>query len=173
MNTDYITWKKLFDEFMHDNIAELESRYLNRLGLKILIDEDYNFSGAKSKWLAVYEKRYNRIEEGNIPIGINYKTIYLEMVKKNTDKDTFNIEAQARITIGHEIGHGLVDYIQSLNIRPEELKNMLSVYKIRECGKTKEEKLVEEFGESCFWEATGVYSCELRDALDELVNYKK
>lgn len=39
------------------------------------------------------------------------KRIYSEMRKRGIDNDNFNIEAQAKITIGHEVGHALCEYL--------------------------------------------------------------
>ena len=95
-------------------IDELQTDYLNRLGLSIKIKPNYIFNGRKSRWLAVYERSSQQILNGIISIAINYPHLYSEMRKRHIDKDKFNIEAQAKITIGHEIGHGLVDYNQKM-----------------------------------------------------------
>lgn len=46
-----------------------------------------------------------------ITIAVNYSHLYEEMRKRGIDNDDFNIEAQAKITVGHEIGHGIVYYL--------------------------------------------------------------
>ena len=83
---------------------------------------------------------------GIISIAINYPHLYSEMCKRRIDKDKFNIEAQAKITIGHEIGHGLVDDIKRMNLKLSGLKELPNLAIIRKCGEKKEETLVEEYG---------------------------
>ena len=156
---------------MQDMVNELQTNYLNQLGLQIRINPDYNFNGGKARWLAVYQKSLGKIKQGIIPIAINYPFFYSKMCKMKTDRDKFNIKAQARITIGHEIGHGLVDYIKGLNI--PVLSGFPNLKMIQRCGSQKEERLVEEFGEYQFVEATGTWDSSLVDGLEELVEYNK
>ena len=103
-------WKGVFDGYLSDMIDELQSEYLNRLGLSISINQNYNFG--RRRWFACYEASLQQITNGVISIAINYPHLYSEMRKRGIDDDDYNIEAQARITVGHEIGHGLVDYIK-------------------------------------------------------------
>ena len=46
-------WKGVFDGYLSDMIDELQSEYLNRLGLSISINPNYNFG--RRRWLACYE----------------------------------------------------------------------------------------------------------------------
>ena len=161
-------WKKVFDGYLSEMVTELQTDYLNNLHLTTTVNSNYIFNGSKSRWLAAYERRSRQIENGIVFISINYPLLYSKMCQMHTDKDRFNIEAQARITIGHEIGHGLVDYIKLLGIEPSMLSEMPNVKIIRYCGERKEERLVEEFGEYQFPEATGCWNSVLCDALEEL-----
>ena len=161
-------WKKLFDGYLLEMVTELQTDYLNNLNLTININSNYIFNGSKSRWLAAYERRSRQIDNGIVSIAINYPLLYSKMCQRHIDKDRFNIEAQARITIGHEIGHGLVDYIKLLDIEPSMLSEMPNVEIIKYCGERKEERLVEEFGECQFPEATGCWSSVLCNALEEL-----
>ena len=169
-NPKFIKWKKQFNAYLQNMIDELQSDYLNELNLRIKINYDYVFNGGKSIWLASYERRSRQIEQGVISIGINYPLFYKEMCKRNIDTNKFNIEAQARITIGHEVGHGLVDYIKQLNISSDILSKSPNLSIIKHCSIKKEEILVEEFGEWCFPYATDTWSSVLADALEELKN---
>jgi hypothetical protein len=61
----------------------------------------------------------------------------------------FNVLAQARITVGHEIGHGIIDYlIENINEDNEAWGEFYTDFCNGEYGD--EEDLVEEFGESLF-----------------------
>ena len=166
--TGFDKWKRLFDSYLKEMVDELQRGYLNRLGLTVKINPNYIFNGGKSRWLASYERKSRQILNGVISIGVNYPFLYSEMCKRNIDKDKFNIKAQARITIGHEIGHGLVDFIKNFKLDQSSLSQMPNVTIIRKCGMHKEENLVEEFGEYQFPEATNCWSSILCNALEEL-----
>lgn len=166
--TGFDKWKRLFDSYLKEMVDELQREYLNRLGLTVKINPNYIFNGGKSRWLASYERKSRQILNGVISIGVNYPFLYSEMCKRNIDKDKFNIKAQARITIGHEIGHGLVDFIKNFKLDQSFLSQMPNVTIIRKCGMRKEENLVEEFGEYQFPEATNCWSSILCNALEEL-----
>ena len=166
--TGFDKWKRLFDSYLKEMVDELQRGYLNRLGLTVKINPNYIFNGGKSRWLASYERKSRQILNGVISIGVNYPLLYSEMCKRNIDKDKFNIKAQARITIGHEIGHGLVDFIKNFKLDQSFLSQMPNVTIIRKCGMRKEENLVEEFGEYQFPEATNCWSSILCNALEEL-----
>lgn len=169
-NAAFSKWKKTFDVYLSEMIDELKTDFLDKLGIKININQDYVFNGGKSKWLASYEGRSRKILDGIISIGINYPLMYSEMCKRHIDKDEFNIEAQARITIGHEVGHGLVDYIKNLKY-DNSMSEMPNVLVIRKCNANKEEEIVEEFGEYQFPDATSCWDSVLCDALGELSSY--
>ena len=136
-DAEYEKWKSVFNVYLSEMIDELQTDYLNQLGLSIKIKPNYIFNGRKSRWLAVYERSSQQILNGIISIAINYPHLYSEMCKRRIDKDKFNIEAQAKITVGHEIGHGLVDYIKRMNLKPSELKELPSLAIIRKCGEKK------------------------------------
>lgn len=161
-------WKGVFDGYLSDMIDELQSEYLNRLGLSISINPNYNFG--RRRWLACYEASLQQITNGVISIAINYPLFYSEMRKRGIDDDDYNIEAQARITVGHEIGHGLVDYIKHLYLDDSVLKGLPNLRIIKKCGSRKEEELVEEFGNYQFSDATYVYDSVLADAFEELIS---
>ena len=167
-DANFEKWKSVFNVYLSEMIDELQTNYLNQLGLTIMINPNYIFNGWKSRWLAVYERSSQQILNGIISIAINYPHLYSEMCKRRIDKDKFNIEAQAKITVGHEIGHGLVDYIKRMNLKPSELKELPNLAIIRKCSEKKEETLVEEFGQYQFPEATSMWDSVLADALEEL-----
>ena len=149
----YTDWENAFMRFAHNTISEIESDITNNLNLKIILDSNYPFGN--KQWLAVYEKSKNAIRQGKIIIGINLSLMYKKMKELNIDNDFFNIEAQARITIGHEIAHGIIDYIRMNNLN-QQIVQMNSV---------DEENMAEEFGEYLFPEATDRYDSELADII--------
>lgn len=157
-------WKRKFMEHAYECVNDLENEFLRRLGLSVELDYNYNF-GDKN-WIAVYERSKNLIGDKIIPIGVNLGLIHKLMVKNGIDTDDFNIKAQARISIGHEIAHGLVDYlIDYFDEDNGEIEEFIHDYND---GEINEEELCEEFGEYMFPEATGVYSCELARILNTI-----
>ena len=89
------------------------------------------------------------------------------MVERGIDKDEFNIEAQARITIGHEIAHGLIDYlVDYCDVESDVVDEFVRDYYN---GDIDDEKVTEEFGEMMFPEATGRYSSYLGNVLDNII----
>lgn len=163
-------WKNTFNAYLKEEIQELQANYLDKLGLKIKINDNYNFNTrGKRKWLAAYERQSRQILDNVIAIAINYPLMYEEMKKRHIEEDKFNIEAQARITIGHEIGHGLVDYIKNLKVNDNTLNKLPNTRIIKQIRTTRqEETIAEEFGEQQFPMATRQYDSILDNALEEL-----
>ena len=138
------SWVSL--QLKYEIISECTDIYLNKMGLKVRIDIDYNFGG--KHWLAAYEGSSDDLSRGVITIAVNYSHLDEEMRKRGIDNDDFNIEAQAKITVGHEIGHGIVDYL-------------VNYY-------DGENEAIEEFGESMFPEATGRWSSYLGRIINKI-----
>ena len=163
-------WKNTLNAYLKEEIQELQENYLDKLGLKIKINDNYNFNTrGKRKWLAAYERQSRQILDNVIAIAINYPLMYEEMKKRHIEEDEFNIEAQARITIGHEIGHGLVDYIKNLKVNDKTLNKLPNTKIIKQITTTRqEETIAEEFGEQQFPMATRQYDSILDNALEEL-----
>lgn len=165
-NEDYTIFYKKFVGYAHEMVNELKNDYLSKLGLDVWFDKNYNFNG--KKWFASYEHEKNMINDGTIIIALNVPYLYKCMKRKGIDKSDFNIEAQARITIGHEIGHGLIDYI--LNVYDGDSKLADGLIHDFYDGELDEEKLVEEFGESLFPEATGVWGSDLYSIISDIIS---
>ena len=55
-------WKNTFNACLKEEIQELQENYLDKLGLKIKINDNYNFNTrGKRKWLAAYERQSRQI----------------------------------------------------------------------------------------------------------------
>ena len=59
-------WKSIFDNYLNEIISECTDIYLNKMGLKVRIDIDYNFGG--KHWLAAYEGSSDDLSRGVITI---------------------------------------------------------------------------------------------------------
>lgn len=138
----FVKLKTIFDSYLSDMVGELQDDYLNELGLSITINPNYVFNGWKSRWLSAYERSSRKIAHKVISIGINYPKLYSEMCKSRIDKDRFNIEAQSRISVGHEIGHGLVAYVKMIDLCESELKACSNLSVIKKYGSRSVESLV-------------------------------
>jgi len=163
-------WKRYFDKFLNEMVDEMTESYLDVFGLKVVFDDNYNFG--RKRWLAVYQRSKNPLSNNEILISINYPHIYKLMMQKmkNMSRSNFifNVEAQAKITVGHEIGHALVEFlVDYCDAESEDLDEFVRDYYD---GVIDEEELVEEFGRYQFPEATGVWSSELDDYLNKIVD---
>lgn len=154
-------FKNIFLGFAKEAMDDAEE-LISRAGLKIVLDLSYNFRG--KKWLAVYNRRSGQIFNGKIVIGVNLPLIYSEMRSRGIENDRFNIEAQAKISIMHEVGHGLIDWMRNVLRKG----NSETVNKIIHSNYDKEESLCEEFGEYFFPEATHIFHSDLYDAFEEI-----
>lgn len=152
-------FKNKFDGYLKEAISEA-NLMLEKYGLSISVADRYNFYG--KKWLAAYINSYNDIMNGKINIAINYPLMYSCMKDRGIENDDFNIEAQAKITTMHEAGHGIVNWLK-LKHRNSLLKEIPDIK-----NSSVEEEIVEEFGQSFFPEATGVYGSKLENILDKL-----
>jgi hypothetical protein len=158
---EFDEFKKKFIHYAEDCVSNLKNDLLQQLGLNVRIDTDYVF---KNNWIAAYIG--NKSNENLITIGLNTYLAY-DKLKNSND---FNLKAQAYISITHEIGHGLVKWIEDNNDGENEKVN--EFIKDLYDGEIDEEELVEEFGETAFPEATKRFSCELEDILYSLINSK-
>ena len=168
LNDDYSIFYNTFMEYANSLVDQLQNEYLNSFNLKVVFDENYSFKG--KNWVAAYESSKGLISQGTILIALNVPYLYKRMKKMRIKKDDwdFNVLAQARITVGHEIGHGIIDYlIENINEDNEAWGEFYTDFCNGEYGD--EEDLVEEFGESLFSEATGVYTSDLMDVLDSII----
>ena len=84
------------------------------------------------------------------------------MKKRGIEKDEYNIEAQARITTMHEVGHGLINWLSIKH--PDILEKDFPEIDNEDV----EEDVAEEYGLSFFSDATGVYNSRLGEALATL-----
>lgn len=156
-NSGYEVFREKFINYLNEMKSEIEEDYLKKLGLTVMINAEYDFGG--KKWLAAYEKSKSQISNGVISVAVNIPYLYKCMEKKNISNDDFNIKAQARITVGHEIAHGLFDYfINCCDSDSELFQEFINDYYD---GEINEEIECEEFGECMFPEATGKYGCLL------------
>lgn len=155
---DFQTFKEVFDLYLQEAINEA-SEFLTPYGLEIRIDQNYGFG--KKRWLAVYEYRSRMILKNKIVVGVNYPLFWSEMRKRGIDKNDTEVRAQAIVTVMHEVGHGLVDWLESFHGDVFEKYPQL---------KNNEEEVVEEFGESFIPDLSNVWDSRLRSVLEGMAN---
>ena len=128
--------RKWIDEELADG-----NNFLFQYGLSVIFNANYNFNGYSENYLAVYQRGSVK-NKGRIRIGINFPLLQ-RMAKKR------NLRAQIRISIWHEIGHGIIEYLKGLRRKDTQcgtkifIGNMLKDFKniIND-----EEYYVEQFG---------------------------
>lgn len=156
-------WEHKFMGYVDSAIKYADS-IIGPLGLKVEINADYNFRGNGQRWLAAYQRRSGQIKNNIILIALNLGLFYKIMKQKGIADDDFNIEAQAKITIGHEVGHGLVDWLR-FKTEGQKIPKNTPLGNVLSWSHSQEEEGVEEFGKSFFTNATGVYDSKLEQAV--------
>lgn len=160
----YDEFSDKFLKYANELKDELEREFLSNIGISVRINMQYVFT--HNDWVAAYERSSGEISKGILSIAVNIPLLYRIMRKNKTEKDEFNIKAQARISVGHEIGHGIIDYLIDYYDGDNPLiEKFCSDYWN---GEIDEEEIVEEFGEWTFPEATGTYTCTLASLLGQI-----
>ena len=90
------------------------------------------------------------------------------MRKIGSSDNLEEIEIQAIITIMHEVGHGLIDWLR-YKFEGAETTSKLINYLVY-CNEDEEEEICEEYGESWISVYTGVYGSVLERALSDYEN---
>lgn len=157
-------WNKRFFSFVEQAISEIQGSYLSKLGLTVELVHDYDFED--NSWLASYISSLGQIGNRIIPIALNPKRLYQLMRKKGIANDMIELEAQAYVSVGHEIGHGIVDYLREWY--DGENEDVYALIKNLNDGVIDEEVLVEEFGEHLIPGITGQRSSDLANILDRI-----
>lgn len=80
--------------------------FLSQYGLSVVFNANYNFGGYYRDCLAIYQNGSVK-NKGRIRIGINFPLMQT-MIKKR------DLKTQIRISIWHEIGHGIIQYLKGL-----------------------------------------------------------
>lgn len=165
-------FKTDFDTFVDKAVIFANKNFLEPLGLSCEIVE-YDFGSRR--WLASYIGG-SATDEQTVQIGINHKHMFNTMKKHGIEEDIFNIEAQARISIGHECGHGILEYLRETfliyllqyedDLTAEE--NAL-IDEYLELYEDDEEELVEHFGECFFPPATHKRTCKMIKDLKKFI----
>lgn len=133
---DMVVAKKWIDEELI-----IGNNFLSQYGLSVVFNAKYNFDGYYRDCLAIYQNGSVK-NKGRIRIGINFPLMET-MIKKR------DLKSQIKISIWHEIGHGIVQYLKGLRRKDTQCGtkifrgNMLNDFRniIND-----EEYYVEEFG---------------------------
>ena len=132
-NTDY-------QQVINNVLAEI-NEYLADFGLSCSLNTKYDFSGYYKNCVAVYQYR-SVMNNGKMRVAIN-----LPLIMSHDDID---IEEQIRISLWHEVGHGIVQWIKSLRRKDTQMKTKKfkgQIIKDLRYILDNEEDVVEEFGE--------------------------
>jgi hypothetical protein len=132
-NTDY-------QQFINNVLAEI-NEYLADFGLSCSLNPKYDFSGYYKNCVAIYQYR-SVMNNGKMRVAINLPLIM--------SQDDIDIEEQIRISLWHEVGHGIVQWIKSLRRKDTQMKTGIfkgQIVKDLRYIINNEEDVVEEFGE--------------------------
>ena len=132
-NTDY-------QQVINNVLAEI-NEYLADFGLSCSLNTKYDFSGYYKNCVAVYQYR-SVMNNGKMRVAINLPLII--------SHDDIDIEEQIRISLWHEVGHGIVQWIKSLRRKDTQMKTGKfkgQIVKDLRYILNNEEDVVEEFGE--------------------------
>lgn len=129
-----------YQQLITNILAEI-NEYLTDFGLSCSLNTKYDFSGYYKNCVAVYQYR-SVMNNGKIRVAIN-----LPLIMSHDDID---IEEQIRISLWHEVGHGIVQWIKSLRRKDTQMRT--GIFKGRILKNLRyiinnEEDVVEEFGE--------------------------
>lgn len=129
-----------FQQLINNVLVEI-NEYLADFGLSCSLNTKYDFSGYYKNCVAVYQYR-SIMNNGKMRVAIN-----LPLIMSHDDID---IEEQIRISLWHEVGHGIVQWIKSLRRKDTQMKTGKfkgQIVKDLRYILNNEEDVVEEFGE--------------------------
>jgi hypothetical protein len=151
---EYEIFRPLANSIIEQEIDEA-NKYLQKTGIKVFYEDDYDFSGKKKDWVGATD--FERQEDtNNFGIAINLPVLYGFLEENSLENDETEIKCQIKATIYHEIGHCLVQ-----KFKDDETYDF-------EMTENEEEKLVEEFANYMLREYTGVNSSKLNDFVNEV-----
>lgn len=139
-NNDTDEYKKIINNVL----AEI-NEYLADFGLSCTLNTKYDFSGYYKNCVAVYQYR-SVMNNGKIRIAIN-----LPLIQSHANMDEgIDINEQIEISMWHEVGHGIIQWIKSLRRKDTQMKTGIfkgQIVKDLRYILNNEEDVVEEFGE--------------------------
>lgn len=130
----------IIDECLNDL-----NEYVQPFGLSVAFNKNYPFRGYSAEFLAVYQVR--SVASGQIKLGINLP--YLKACMAENNIPISELKEQINISVWHEVGHGLVEFIKRLRRRATQNGSDLFTREMKKDFKyitSNEEEAVEEFG---------------------------
>jgi len=153
-----------------EKVIDEANEYLSEYGLSVFYQKNYDFSfGMAKNFLAVYKTGSVRRNNGRMSVSINFENLLDCMDRKNV-KD---VEFQIRLSIFHEVGHGIVEWIKSL--RRKDTQGGFGLFRGDMVNDFRailrdEENVVEEFGAfNAYWSSYSVLNYFLTDYRDILL----
>lgn len=158
-----------YKKIVNKTLIEI-NEYLANFGLSCTVNSKYDFSGYYEDCVAVYQYR-SVLNNGKMRIAINLPLILSH--ETSDDFTFFEIRDQIEISMWHEVGHGLIQWIKSLRRKDTQLKTKLFKGKIVKDLRymlNNEEDITEEFGE--YHNGYKTYSI-LNDFINDYINIIK
>lgn len=160
-------FNNLFFE-LANGAVEMANEEVSKLGLSVVLSTSYDFG--RRRWVAAYVRSAQKIYEGKILIALNSNAIYEVLKKAQLDGNREEVRVQALVSIMHEVGHGIIDWLRHCLDKTAYNRQILDII---DCSSNYEEHIVEEYALSFISEYSGVYGSRLGDALESLNVPKK
>ena len=162
-------WEETFENSVNLSLDEIKCKYLDALGLEAE-EIPHVFTERDKDCFAIYLHDENRLKDGKIVFAINREKIYNEMKRLLLHRNKKNTAMQARILVFHEVGHGLVEYIRSLNLT--ETGRYTSEVLATTRFSSDEENIVKQFGRHSCQRDTMEFESALEKAVFEIIERK-
>lgn len=162
-------WDEAFENSVKSSLDEIKCKYLDALGLEVE-EIPHVFTERDKDCFAIYLHEEECLKDGKIVFALNREKIYNEMKRLLLHRNRKNTAMQARILVFHEVGHGLVEYMRSLNLT--ETGRYTSEVLATTRFSSDEENIVRQFGRhSCERETLELESV-LEKAVFEIIEMK-
>lgn len=137
-------WEETFDNSVSSSLDEIRITYTDPLGLEVE-EIPYEFVGIESEWMGAYLRKKNLLKDGKIVFALNRDKIYDRMKSCLLHRSMRNTKMQAQILVYHEVGHGLLDYVRSLQPTEIQIPNVDDETIVTEFARHSSERYTLEF----------------------------
>lgn len=162
-------WHETFEGSVKSSLYEIKCKYLDTLGLEVE-EIPHVFTERDKDCFAIYLHEEDRLKDGKIVFALNRERIYSRMKRLLLHRNRKNTAMQARILVFHEVGHGLIEYMRSLDLT--ETGRYTSEVLATTRFSSDEENIVIQFGRHSCERDTLEFESVLEKAVIELIEMK-
>lgn len=132
-----------------EKLIKEANQFLSKYDLSVIYDSDYEFDN-NSEWVAAINFE-DQADAHEFLVAFNLRYLYDFLKSEGTDDDLEEIEVQLKVSLYHEIAHGIIDFFS------DELPFRYN-----------DEKICEEFGKYFIKEYSGQNRSKLMNELKKL-----